>query len=714
LEAANRVFSLVVQAKRDAEGGVPALPAFKVEGLYKDVTLKHSQPFSFATVFPNDNYRVQTERLFDRRAKEQDTLSTPIYEWREGIQTDENASLLMKFYALGEKLPPEVWGLLKEQLSIQLTMPIRPVNVYGREDLHRTVGLNTREKLWDLRVRFTDFLRRFLTCYRSDPGGGARVTPDPFTVFFVEPRNLAGENHIRSGLFGHAYVIDEGQRQYLEKERQRDDSLPTDVILTEYLPFPDGLCTKVYLSARSSDSNHVGRILEGYIGNNGELRRLEETLLQNRALMEIPIYDTLPMPGGSTSDGPRLILCIAIPNPESGETPDSPTKGHISYDALANTPETILRRVETGTEVFIERATRPVALIRPMQSPSGAGYIDALKPPSFSSYGMAEEQVVREMAHKMTKRYLSPTAAQDVSEVIGISTAMLEVKKDVARLAIKDSAILITGESGTGKTRLAEAIHLASPRAQKPFKEMPTYPAHLIDGYLFGWKKGAHSEAKTDNPGYLLSVASGTFVINDVDTLPLDVQEKLLTFIREKKFIPMNGTAEVHVDVRIIATTNQDLHQMIQAREFREDLYNRLAQGIIQLPALRDRKEDIPIWAEKFLRELSKTPGGPGTTLTSEAMEVLTSHDWMPGNLAKLREVLDTARDLATDNNIGSDHVSAAIAKHTLLRTKAVASAEPIRILAEMIWALPGSSVDEKLAVARGMLMARELKPGKS
>ena len=554
----------------------------------------------------------------------------------------------MKFYTSGENLPGEVWDLLRGELAAQISLPIFPLDVYyGRRDLHRTVGLNPQEKLWDLRTRFTDFLRRFLICYRPYSQKATRITPDPFTVFFIEPRTLGSQPnhfHVRSGLFGHAYVIDKGQQEYLQSERIKDDTLPTDAIQKEYLPFPNGVCTHVYLTARSCGPEDVDTVIKRYgrIANTGELLKLEKTLLHDRSLMEVPIYDELPMLGGPIPDGPRLILCIALPNPSTDE----------SFGGSDG--------IRDGSGRVVAANAPDLRIDQPAASPGDItdenGYLEALRPPSFSSYDLGEASIVREMAHKMTKRFLSPPASQDLSEIVGVSPAMLEVRREVMRVASKNLPVLITGESGTGKTFLASAIHSASNRAQKPFKKLPGRPDELFIGEIFGWKKDAHSTAHRDYPGIALSAEGGTLFIDDIDKLSPKAQGELLQFIDEKKFTPVGGTQEVKVDVRFITASNKPMDQLIDQGLFREDLYYRIARIKIHLRPLRERREDIPYWAERFLQEFALA-GGRSTALTDEALEALRENEW-PGNLRTLYDVLAKACDLAEDGSIRPEHLS--------------------------------------------------------
>ena len=379
--------------------------------------------------------------------------------------------------------------------------------------------------------------------------------------------------------------------------------------------------------------------------------------------MEIPIYDDLPMLGNSAPDGPRLILCVAIPNPGTEET--------------------------SGVD---------------SQSVMDCEYLDLLNPPSFSSYEVAEEQVAREMAHKMTRRFLAPGTSSDLRDVIGISTVMLNVKREAERLASKNSPLLLLGDSGTGKTKLAKAIHLASKRSQKRFEPVEGSPDDLFYGYLFGWEKGSHSTAYEKKNGIAFVANGGTLFIDDVDKLSPRVQGELLRFLDEKKFKPLGATADVDVDVRIIVATNKPLKQLAESGQFRLDLYYRIAANVIKLPPLCDRKEDIPIWAEKFLEEISMETGRRAS-LTPAAIEILLQFDW-PGNLRTLKNALDKASDLAVGGDIRPEHLSLGLDDEWHQVDGNIR--RPQQNVTEVLLGLPGNTIDEKLQVARGILIANE------
>lgn len=665
-DAANRIFSLFVQAKFIAgrQEAASALPAFRLEGEYKGLADGKQRPLSFSLIIPNDKWRDPNAKVFDIRAKPKKVFEMPIVDWREGIEAGPDARLVLRVFAAGENHPPEVFDFLEQQLKVQLSLPILPPNVFERGDMRRTLGLTASERLWDLRVRFTDFIRRFLACYRSDLRSDGWLTPDPLTVFFVRARVHHGSEssfHARSGLFGHRYFLDDGQKRFLNEQRQLDPELPTEAIYSEYLPFPDGLCSSVYLAARSSDPTHVGLIFEGYeaIANQGELKRLEATFLNNRTLMEVPIYDDLSMLGDVVPDGPSLILCIAIPNSVSEDEPRAVTEG---------TP--------------------------------APGYAKFLEPPKRSSYRLAEEQVVREMAHRMTRRFLSPLVSSEATELIGISPAMSKVKYEVERVAPTNMHIILLGQTGTGKTQLAKLIHRLSGRSQHPIVTLDKNCDGLFADALLGHVKGAFTGADKDRTGSLKLADKGTLFIDDIDRWTWEDQSQLLRVIEEQTFKPLGTDKEFPIDVRFIVASNEPLRQWVKERKFREDLFGRLDGMTIELPPLRDRRQDIPIWADRFLQKMS-IQSGRSLALTPAAMERLMNHEWRK-NLRELDKVIERAVAFCVGTDIGPDDLR--LEDSSQLSTVEQGSSGEVGDPITVLRSLPGEYIEDKLQAAYYML----------
>jgi DNA-binding NtrC family response regulator len=235
-------------------------------------------------------------------------------------------------------------------------------------------------------------------------------------------------------------------------------------------------------------------------------------------------------------------------------------------------------------------------------------------------------------------------AKSESDTIIGQSEAMRNIYELVRRTAPTDSTVLITGESGTGKELIARAIHTYSLRQDKEFitVDCSALVETLLESELFGHVKGSFTGAIQAKYGSFELANGGTFFFDEIGNLSLDIQAKLLRVIQEKEIKPVGGEKTVKVDVRIIAATNQDLKQAIARKSFREDLYYRLNVVPIQIPPLRERKEDIPPLANHFLQKYNKKRKIPVTNVEPEAMNLLTSYDW-PGNVRELENAIERA-----------------------------------------------------------------------
>jgi DNA-binding NtrC family response regulator len=244
--------------------------------------------------------------------------------------------------------------------------------------------------------------------------------------------------------------------------------------------------------------------------------------------------------------------------------------------------------------------------------------------------------------------------------IIGKSERMVRMLDLVAQVASSRSTILITGETGTGKELVAKAIHANSPRADQMFVAVNSgsLPPDLLESTLFGHVKGAFTSAIQTKKGYFEVADRGTIFFDEIGTLGPETQIKLLRVFEEKEFIPLGATDPVRVDVRILAATNADLHQLVKEGKFREDLYYRLNVINIALPPLRERREDIPLLAGHFFtyycRENNKFLDSSGRSILQfqpEALQVLMEHAW-PGNVRELENVVERAVVLATESSV--------------------------------------------------------------
>jgi len=242
------------------------------------------------------------------------------------------------------------------------------------------------------------------------------------------------------------------------------------------------------------------------------------------------------------------------------------------------------------------------------------------------------------------------------SNIIGKSERMLELLDLVTQVAASRSTTLIQGESGTGKELVAKAIHLKSPRAEKPFVPVNSgnMSVDLLESTLFGHVKGAFTSAVAAKKGLFEVADQGTIFLDEIGMIGPDIQAKLLRVIQEREFMRLGGTETIKVDVRIIAATNADLRSLVDTGEFREDLFYRLNVIALEVPPLRDRREDIPPLVDFFIRKYCQENEKPIYRFSAEALKVLMDYTW-PGNVRELENAIERAVVLAYSDVIGQD-----------------------------------------------------------
>jgi DNA-binding NtrC family response regulator len=232
--------------------------------------------------------------------------------------------------------------------------------------------------------------------------------------------------------------------------------------------------------------------------------------------------------------------------------------------------------------------------------------------------------------------------------IVGRTEAMREVLDRLYLIAPVNSTVLITGESGTGKELAARALHLLSPRRSKPFIAMncAAVPESLLESELFGHEKGAFTGATSRRRGMFELADGGTLLLDEIGEMPPPLQTRFLRVLENRRFMRVGGDTEIQVDVRVIAATNQELREAVRHGRFRRDLYYRLNVLHVELPALRQRKPDIPILVRNFVREVSEAHDREFKGLAPEAMQILLEYDW-PGNVRELRNLVESMVVLA-------------------------------------------------------------------
>src|SRR5882762_6889822 len=240
--------------------------------------------------------------------------------------------------------------------------------------------------------------------------------------------------------------------------------------------------------------------------------------------------------------------------------------------------------------------------------------------------------------------------------IVGKSDSMLRIFDLVGQVAPSRSTVLIQGESGTGKELIAKAIHANSTRKNHPFVPVNTgsMPSDLLESTLFGHVKGAFTSAIASKKGLFEIADRGTLFLDEIGTMSMETQSKILRVLQDRKFMHLGGVHEVQVDVRIIAATNVNLQQMVREAKFREDLYYRLNVITVDLPPLRQRKEDIPLLVDFFLKRYSEENERNPRRITPEALRPLLAYSW-PGNVRELENVIERAVVLSSGTEIGAD-----------------------------------------------------------
>ncbi|MEA2040298.1 MAG: sigma 54-interacting transcriptional regulator [Thermodesulfobacteriota bacterium] len=245
--------------------------------------------------------------------------------------------------------------------------------------------------------------------------------------------------------------------------------------------------------------------------------------------------------------------------------------------------------------------------------------------------------VVEELRKELDARY-------QVGDMVSRSPSMHKIFTIMPQVAESDSTVLIQGETGTGKELLARAIHELSPRQEKPFITINcgAFPDTLLESELFGYKAGAFTNATKDKPGYFALAEGGTILLDEIGDLSAAFQVRLLRVLQDRIFQPLGGTKPVKANVRVIAASNKDLDELVKSGAFRQDLFYRINIIRLDLPPLRDRKEDIPMLVKHFISRLNRLRGKAVTGISHDTLALLLSHDY-PGNIRELENIIEHA-----------------------------------------------------------------------
>ncbi len=281
------------------------------------------------------------------------------------------------------------------------------------------------------------------------------------------------------------------------------------------------------------------------------------------------------------------------------------------------------------------------------------------------------------------------TSDGEADYIVGHSPAMQEVYKTIGRVAHQDVNVLILGESGTGKELVARALYQHSRRSDQPFLALncAALPEMLMESELFGHERGAFTGADRRRIGKFEQVSGGTLFLDEIGDMPLAIQAKVLRLLQEQSFERLGANETIQTDVRIIAATNQDLANQVSAGKFRQDLFYRLNVIIIELPPLRQRKEDIPLLANHFLERFSSETGKEALSISPDCMELFQNYQW-PGNVRELQSTIRFALLHSTGDFITQDNLPSALNLKKIPSTTPKTNIESFKELREYVTGL--------------------------
>jgi two-component system response regulator AtoC len=286
----------------------------------------------------------------------------------------------------------------------------------------------------------------------------------------------------------------------------------------------------------------------------------------------------------------------------------------------------------------------------------------------------------------------------DFGNIIGDSAALREVLSKVEQVAPTSSTVLLRGETGTGKELVAHAIHINSPREEKPFVRVncASLAPGVLESELFGHEKGSFTGAVERRRGRFELADGGTLFLDEVGDLPMEVQIKLLRTLQERELERVGGNETIKVDVRVVSATNRNLEKMIEEGEFREDLYYRLNVFPINLPPLRDRLEDLPILTNHFVAKFARQMGVPVAPASADALAKLREYNW-PGNVRELENIVERGLILARGAPLGASHLDFGRRAHSPANQSGPVATVPVAAAAAPAVTEDGKSLAERL-----------------
>ena len=359
------------------------------------------------------------------------------------------------------------------------------------------------------------------------------------------------------------------------------------------------------------------------------------------------------------SKSPSLVLLdLQLPDAEGLETleriktelPSMPVIILTAHDSLNNAIESIKR----GAYHFISKPYAPEELLSLVEK--------ALE----KQFLVQEAEKLRERTEQLEKRLeIAETRATPIFN----SKPMQEIEELIKAMAPSDANVLIIGESGVGKEVIANAVHARSQRAGKEMVKLncAAFPQTMIEGELFGYVKGAFTGAMNDFPGMIAAAEGGTLFLDEISDMPSDLQTRFLRVLQEREYRPLGSTRTMKADFRVIASTNRPVAQALADNRLRSDLYYRLNTFQIEVPPLRERKQDIPHLIALFLRQFAQQLGKPEPDIAPDAFQKLLDYAW-PGNVRELQNAIEYAVVLARQGLIGVKELPAEVQLPTVLQ----------------------------------------------
>jgi len=319
------------------------------------------------------------------------------------------------------------------------------------------------------------------------------------------------------------------------------------------------------------------------------------------------------------------------------------------------------------------------------------------KPLSLEKVTLLIRHALHELKLEHENRSLKEKASRHL-KMVGESEVMVELRRQIETAGPAPSRVLITGENGTGKELVARAIHVHSPRADRPFIEVncAAIPETLIESELFGHEKGSFTGAMVMRRGQFEVADGGTLFLDEVGDMSLATQAKVLRVLQEQRFQRLGGTKPIKVDVRVIAASNKNLVEALRKGTFREDLYFRLAVLQLDVPPLRERREDIPALIRHFLHINVEEQGLRPREITLDALDVLSRHDW-PGNVRELRNLVERTMIMSRGSDIQASDVEPLVRQGGVLHSPQVPSAFEYASLREARAAFEREYIGRKL-----------------